>query len=99
MVNRPDFRASISAVFCRTSLTSSLLDGFLLVEPMWQNVYLVQSVSNFKTITSYRLVGKDQNELIALDSELEHITGKRDLHPAGQALQLEDRVDAEEDHR
>ena len=37
-----------------------LLDGFFSVERTWRNVCAVRNVSDFKTVTSYRLVGKDQ---------------------------------------
>ncbi len=37
-----------------------LLEGFFSVERTWRNITAVRNVSDFKTVTSYRLVGKDQ---------------------------------------
>ncbi len=51
-----------------------LLDGFFSVERTWRNVCAVRNVSDFKTVTSYRLVGKDQYELVAPGGELKHGT-------------------------
>ena len=42
-----------------------LLDGFFSVERTWRNICAVRNVSDFKTVTSYRLIGKDQYELVA----------------------------------
>jgi hypothetical protein len=49
-----------------------LLDGFFSVERTWRNICAVRNVSDFKTITSHRLVGKDQYELVAPTGELKH---------------------------
>jgi hypothetical protein len=51
-----------------------LLDGFFSVERTWRNVCAVRNVSDFKTVTSYRLVGKDQYELVPAGGELKHGT-------------------------
>jgi hypothetical protein len=51
-----------------------LLDGFFSVERTWRNVCAVRNVSDFKTVTSYRLVGKDQYEQVAPGGELKHGT-------------------------
>jgi hypothetical protein len=51
-----------------------LLDGFFSVERTWRNVCAVRNVSDFKTVTSYRLVGKDQYELVAPGGEIKHGT-------------------------
>jgi hypothetical protein len=51
-----------------------LLDGFFSVERTWRNVCAVRNVSDFKTVTSYRLIGKDQYELVAPGGELKHGT-------------------------
>ncbi|MHC4879811.1 MAG: phage major capsid protein, partial [Planctomycetota bacterium] len=51
-----------------------LLDGFFSVERTWRNICAVRNVSDFKTVTSYRLVGKDQYELVAPGGELKHGT-------------------------
>lgn len=51
-----------------------LLEGFFSVERAWRSVTAVRNVSDFKTVTSYRLVGKDQYELVAPGGELKHGT-------------------------
>ncbi len=51
-----------------------LLEGFFSVERTWRNVCAVRNVSDFKTVTSYRLVGKDQYEQVAPGGELKHGT-------------------------
>jgi len=51
-----------------------LLEGFFSVERTWRNVTAVRNVSDFKTVTSYRLIGKDQYELVAPGGELKHGT-------------------------
>jgi hypothetical protein len=49
-----------------------LLEGFFNVERTWRNICSVRSVSDFKTVTSYRLIGKDQYELVAPGGEIKH---------------------------
>ncbi len=51
-----------------------LLEGFFSVERTWRNITAVRNVSDFKTVTSYRLVGKDQYEIVAPGGELKHGT-------------------------
>ncbi len=51
-----------------------LLDGFFSVERTWRNICAIRSVTDFKTVTSYRLIGADQYELIAPGGELKHGT-------------------------
>jgi hypothetical protein len=51
-----------------------LLEGFFSVERVWRNICAVRNVSDFKTVTSYRLIGKDQYELVAPGGELKHGT-------------------------
>jgi len=51
-----------------------LLDGFFSVERTWRNICATRNVSDFKTVTSYRLVGKDQYEQVAPGGELKHGT-------------------------
>ena len=51
-----------------------LLEGFFSVERAWRSVTAVRNVSDFKTVTSYRLIGKDQYELVAPGGELKHGT-------------------------
>ena len=51
-----------------------LLEGFFSVERSWRDICAVRNVSDFKTVTSYRLIGKDQYELVAPGGELKHGT-------------------------
>ena len=51
-----------------------LLEGFFSVERTWRNVCTVRNVSDFKTVTSYRLVGKEQYEQVAPGGEIKHGT-------------------------
>ncbi len=51
-----------------------LLEGFFSVERTWRNVCATRNVSDFKTVTSYRLVGKDQYEQVMPGGELKHGT-------------------------
>ncbi len=51
-----------------------LLDGFFSVERTWRNICSVRNVTDFKTVTSYRLIGKDQYELVAPGGEIKHGT-------------------------
>jgi len=51
-----------------------LLEGFFSVERTWRNITAVRNVGDFKTVTSYRLVGKDQYEKVAPGGELKHGT-------------------------
>jgi len=49
-----------------------LLEGFFSVERTWRNICAVRNVPDFKTVTSYRLIGKDQYEIVAPGGELKH---------------------------
>ncbi len=51
-----------------------LLDGFFSVEPTWRNICAVRNVSDFKTVTSYRLIGNEQYEVVPAGGELKHGT-------------------------
>jgi hypothetical protein len=51
-----------------------LLEGFFSVERVWRNICAVRNVSDFKTVTSYRLIGKDQYQPVAPGGELKHGT-------------------------
>lgn len=51
-----------------------LLEGFFSVERTWRNLCAVRNVSDFKTVTSYRLIGTDQYEQVAPGGELKHGT-------------------------
>ncbi|MCL2645617.1 MAG: hypothetical protein FWD61_01265 [Phycisphaerales bacterium] len=52
----------------------ALLEGFFSVERTWRNICAVRSVNDFKTVTSYRLIGTDQYEKVAPGGELKHGT-------------------------
>ena len=51
-----------------------MLEGFFSVERTWRTITAIRNVSDFKTVTSYRLVGKDQYELVAPGGEFKHGT-------------------------
>lgn len=51
-----------------------LLEGFFSVEQVWRAISSRRSVTNFQTVTSYRLIGKDQYELVAPGGEIKHGT-------------------------
>ena len=51
-----------------------LLEGFFSVERVWRSICAVRNVSDFKTVTSHRLVGKDQYEQVAPGGELKQGT-------------------------
>jgi len=51
-----------------------LLEGFFSVERVWRNICATRNVSDFKTVTSYRLIGRDQYEEIAPGGEFKHGT-------------------------
>ena len=49
-----------------------MLDAFMMVEQTWRQVTAVKPVTDFKTITSYRLIGKEQYEEVGPTGELKH---------------------------
>jgi hypothetical protein len=51
-----------------------LLEGFFSVERTWRNICAVRNVSDFKTVTSYRLIGNDQYQTVSPGGELKHGT-------------------------
>ena len=51
-----------------------LLEGFFSVERTWRNICAVRNVNDFKTVTSYRLIGSDQYEQVAPGGALKHGT-------------------------
>ena len=72
----PDIRADNSNVDIGGILSNVankfLLEGFFSVERTWRNICAVRNVSDFKTVTSYRLIGTDQYEQVAPGGELKH---------------------------
>ncbi|QDT33988.1 phage major capsid protein [Thalassoglobus polymorphus] len=74
-----------------------LLEGFFSVERTWRNICAVRNVSDFKTVTSYRLIGTDQYELVAPGGELkqgtlgsEQYTNKADTYGLMLAIDRRD---------
>jgi hypothetical protein len=51
-----------------------LMQGFFSVERTWRNICAIRNVNDFKTVTSYRLIGTDQYEPVAPGGELKHGT-------------------------
>jgi hypothetical protein len=51
-----------------------LLEGFFSVERTWRNITAVRSVSDFKTVSSHRLLDNMEYEEVAPDGELKHGT-------------------------
>jgi hypothetical protein len=51
-----------------------LLEGFFSVERVWRNICAVRNVSDFKAVTSYRLIGKETYEQVAPGGEIKHAT-------------------------
>jgi hypothetical protein len=72
--NRSDLRTENIGGILSNVANKFLLDSFFSVERTWRNVCAVRNVSVFKTVTSYRLVGKDQYEQVAPRGELKHGT-------------------------
>ncbi len=75
---RPDLEAGFSTIDIGGILSNVankfLLEGFFSVERTWRNICATRNVSDFKTVTSYRLIGKDQYEQVAPGGELKHGT-------------------------
>jgi len=75
---RPDVQAAFSTIDIGGILSNVankfLLEGFFSVERTWRSICAVRNVSDFKTVTSYRLIGKDQYEQVAPGGELKHGT-------------------------
>ncbi len=73
---KPELEAGFSTVDIGGILSNVankfLLEGFFSVERTWRNICAVRNVSDFKTVTSYRLIGKDQYEQVAPGGELKH---------------------------
>lgn len=73
-------RAILEAAFSSTSIAGILsnvankfmLDGFWSVEQVWREITAIRSVKDFKQISNYRLIGKDQYELVGPGGEIKH---------------------------
>ena len=74
----PDLQAGFSTLDIGGILSNVankfLLEGFFSVERTWRDLCAVRNVSDFKTVTSYRLIGRDQYEQVAPGGELKHGT-------------------------
>jgi hypothetical protein len=75
---RTDIQAGFSTIDIGGILSNVankfLLEGFFSVERTWRNICATRNVSDFKTVTSYRLIGTDQYEQVAPGGELKHGT-------------------------
>lgn len=75
---KPELEAGFSTIDIGGILSNVankfLLEGFFAVERTWRNICAVRNVSDFKTVTSYRLIGKDQYEQVPPGGELKHGT-------------------------
>ncbi len=71
---RSDLQAGFSTIDIGGILSNVankfLLEGFFSVERVWRNICAIRNVTDFKTVTSYRLIGKDQYEVVAPGGEL-----------------------------
>jgi hypothetical protein len=75
---QPPIAAGFSTVDISGILSSVtnkfLLQGFFSVERTWRNICAVRNVRDFKAVKSYRLIGRDQYELVGPGGELKHGT-------------------------
>ena len=91
---KPELEAGFSTIDIGGILSNVankfLLDGFFSVERTWRNICAVRNVSDFKTVTSYRLIGADEYEQVASGrgTQARH-TGPGDLHQQGRYLWLD----------
>jgi len=103
---QPELEAGFSTVDIGGILSNVankfLLDGFFSVERTWRNICATRNVSDFKTVTSYRLVGKDQYEQVAPGGELkdgtlgeESFANKADTYGLVLSIDRRDIINAE----
>jgi hypothetical protein len=75
---KPELEAGFSTVDMSGILSNVankfLLEGFFSVESTWRDISAARNVNDFKTVTSYRLIGTDQYEQVAPGGELKHGT-------------------------
>jgi hypothetical protein len=75
---KPELEAAFSTIDIGGILSNVankfLLEGFFSVERTWRNICATRNVSDFKTVTSYRLIGTDQYEQVAPGGEIKHGT-------------------------
>ena len=74
----PNVQAAFSSIDIGSILSNVsnkfLLEGFYSVERTWRNICAVRNVTDFKTITSYRMTGNNQYQSVAPGGELKHGT-------------------------
>lgn len=64
---------SLPGIFANTA-NKFLLEGFSFVEDVWRLIAAIRSVTDFKTITSYRLTGDGEFEEVGPGGEIKHGT-------------------------
>lgn len=64
---------SISGILSNTA-NKFLLAGYSTVEQTWRSISAIRSVSDFKTVTSYRMTGANQFLKVGASGELKHGT-------------------------
>lgn len=77
---KKDIRGALQAAFSTTSLpgilantaNKFLMDGFLEVETAWREISATRSVSDFKTITSYRMTADMAYEEVGASGKIKH---------------------------
>lgn len=78
----PGMKSLLQAAFSTLSLpgimantaNKFLLQGFNAVEDSWRTISRIRSVSDFKTVTSYRMTGDAIYEKVGATGELKHAT-------------------------
>jgi hypothetical protein len=81
-VLRAAFTMQAASVFSTVSLpgifanvaNKFLLEGFTFVESVWRMIAAIRSVTDFKTITSYRMTGDGEFEEVGPGGEIKHGT-------------------------
>lgn len=103
----PDRRARLSGGVTTISLpgifgnvaNKFLLAGFMSVEQTWRQVCAIRNVTDFKTVTSYRLTGSMQYEKVGPDGQLKHakfgessFTNKADTYGVLNVITRQDQI-------
>ena len=71
---RAAFSTSSLSGILSNNANKFLVAGFMTVDQVWQLIAKRRAVSDFKTVTSYRMTGSFQFEKVAGDGELKHET-------------------------
>lgn len=77
-----DTRAILQAAFSTSEISGILsnvankflLQGFFSVESTWRKIAAIRNVTDFKTVTSYRLTGTEMYQQVGPDGEIKHGT-------------------------